>query len=1089
MRTPPGEHPLNLSTLSGLAGLSHIGKYTVFTMPFALSVLSPRRGLKGKTRVNGSIGGSIVSDLMRPVPLRELLTRIFSEYRKSGTIFGIGEDRFYKPAGSKTIRVFGEPCDTPLGPAAGPHTQLTQNIITSYLAGGRFMELKTVQIMDTLEIPKPCIDAEDEGFNTEWSTEFTLERAYDEYVKAWVILHLMDSFFGLRKTAEKSFIFNMSVGYNLEGIKTEKMQNFIHGLMDASTRDLLDSYRKEVQELLKDPALTSFWDGREEELTQAAAAIPDQICRSVTLSTMHGCPPAEIEAICRYMLTEKKLPTFVKLNPTLLGYDRVREILDGLGFGYVSLSREAFSHDLQYQDAVGMLTRLKELAAREGIGFGMKLTNTLGSINDKGALPGEEMYMSGRALYPLSVNLAARLTADLGGDIPISFAGGAGKLNVKGIFDTGIQPITMATELLKPGGYGRLTDCLNLLEEEPSWDKPGIDVPALTRLAEESLGAEFTRKDFRGWDKVSVPGPLPLFDCYVAPCKVACPIHQDVPEYIRLVGQKRYKEALDLIYRRNALPAITAWICDHQCQSHCTRLDYEGAVQIREMKKVAVEKGWDEYKAAWKKPQTHDTAPAAVIGAGPAGLSAAFFLARQGIPVTIFEKARDAGGVVSQVLPRFRLPAEAVRQDIDFIQAQGVEIRYNSAGETLTGLREKGFKEILVAVGAEKGNPLPLAQGQEKVTDALEFLTAFREVESANPYGEHLGIVGGGNTAMDAARVAKRLKGVKDVTVLYRRTEREMPADREEYREAVEEGVVFNFLSNPESLEGGALRVRKMTLGEPDESGRRRPVAAEEVYTLPASHIVAAISETVDTGLLKAMGLAFEGRSPQADPECCATGEPGVYLLGDARTGPSTIVACIAEGRKAADHILASRGLEAITDPGPVPTEVGAIPGRKGRIQESRAADNREEFASREMDRCLECHVICNKCVDVCPNRANIALPLKGFGQANQILHIDAYCNECGNCGQFCPWEGRPYQDKMTIFNLETDFTHSENSGFFWNGRTGLLRVGKTVYNLDRKEGVLGVKEPAGESLEKILSVIDQVEQDYSYLLGPVTEY
>jgi len=1030
-----------------------------------------------------------VSDLMRPVPLRELMTRIFSEYRKSGTIFGIREDQFYRPLGNKTIRVFGESCDTPLGPAAGPHTQLTQNIVASYLAGGRFMELKTVQIMDTLEIPKPCIDAEDEGFNTEWSTEFTLERAYDEYVKAWVILHLMDGFLGLRKTRDKSFIFNMSVGYNLEGIKTDKMQQFIHGLMDASTRDLLESYRREISTMLKDPALSSFWEGREEELSQTTAAIPDQICRSVTLSTMHGCPPAEIEAICRYMLTEKKLPTFVKLNPTLLGYDRVREILDGLGFGYVTLSRDAFSHDLQYPDAVAMLTRLKELAAREGIGFGMKLTNTLGSVNDKGALPGEEMYMSGRALYPLSVNLAARLTADLGGDIPISFAGGAGKLNVKGIFDTGIQPITMATELLKPGGYGRLTDCLNLLEEEPSWNKTGIDVKALARLAKESLRADFTQKDFRGWDKVSVPGPLPLFDCYVAPCKVACPIHQDVPEYIRLVGQKRYREALDLIYGRNALPAITAWICDHQCQSHCTRLDYEGAVQIREMKKVAVEKGWDDFKGSWKKPSAHDTAPAAVIGAGPAGLSAAFFLARQGVPVTIFEKARDAGGVVSQVLPRFRIPAEAVRQDIDFIQAQGVEIRYGAGRETLGGLREKGFKEVLVAVGAEKGNPLNLTEGSGQITDALEFLTSYREDESANPYGDHLVIVGGGNTAMDAARVAKRLKGVKDVTVLYRRTEREMPADREEYREAVAEGVVFNFLSNPEGLKDGVLKVRKMALGSPDESGRRRPMETDEGYTIPASHIVAAISETVDADLLKAMGLAFDGKGPRVNPESCATEEPGVYLLGDARTGPSTIVACIAEGRKAADHILVNRQAEAIQDPGPVPTEPGAIPGRKGRIQESLAVENRNEFAAREMDRCLECHVICNKCVDVCPNRANIALPLEGFGHANQILHIDAYCNECGNCGQFCPWEGKPYKDKLTIFNLATDFNQSKNSGFFWNGQTGSLRVDNNVYTLSRSKGILGVKEPAGEPLERILSVIDQVEKDYSYLLGPVTEY
>ena len=193
-----------------------------------------------------------MADLMRPVPLRELIKRMFLEYRRSNTIFDIGEEHFYRPAGKKKITVFGEGCDTPLGPAAGPHTQLTQNIVAAYLTGGRFMELKTVQILDTLEIEKPCIDADDEGFNTEWSTEFTLPQAYDEYVKGWIILYLLDEFFGFRKSDERSFIFNMSVGYDLKGIKTEKMQRFIHGLLDASTQDLLEGYRREIREILRD---------------------------------------------------------------------------------------------------------------------------------------------------------------------------------------------------------------------------------------------------------------------------------------------------------------------------------------------------------------------------------------------------------------------------------------------------------------------------------------------------------------------------------------------------------------------------------------------------------------------------------------------------------------------------------------------------------------------------------------------------------------------------------------------------------------------------------------------------------------------
>ena len=331
-----------------------------------------------------------MGDIMRPVPFEELLTRVFDEYNESHSIFGIPEKQFYRKDNDRVIKVFGETCETPMGPAAGPHTQLAQNIIVSWLTGGRFIELKTVQILDRLELDKPCIDAEDECFNTEWSTEFTLQKAHDEYLKAWFVLHLLEALFDPRTQGEaKSFIFNMSVGYNLEGIKQPAMQNFIHSMMDSTQHPKYAEYQSVLTHFIREQL-----ESRSAQLSQLPQHIPAQMVHGVTLSTMHGCPPNEIEAICRYMLEEKGLNTFVKLNPTLLGYPRVREILDTCGFDYIGLKEESFEHDLKLEQAISMLQRLTALGQQKQLCFGVKLTNTLGTINHKGALPGEEMYMS-----------------------------------------------------------------------------------------------------------------------------------------------------------------------------------------------------------------------------------------------------------------------------------------------------------------------------------------------------------------------------------------------------------------------------------------------------------------------------------------------------------------------------------------------------------------------------------------------------------------------------------------------------------------------------------------------------------------------
>ena len=1041
---------------------------------------------------------------MRPIPFGELLTRIMGEFRNHDSIFSIDKAQFYKDDRKNTVNVFSQSCTTPMGPAAGPHTQLSQNIVASYLVGARFIELKTVQIMDHLEIAKPCIDARDEGYNVEWSTEYTLEKAYDEYLKAWIVLHMIESAMEGKVVEKPSFIFNMSCGYNLEGIKQEKMQIFIDSMIDAGKKPLFDEYINEAKALLDEGILEgSDWEGREECVRKTLDKISRNICPSVTVSTMHGCPPKEIEAICSYLLTEKKLDTFVKLNPTLLGYDTVRKVLDDLGFNYVVLKRESFEHDLQLSDAKAMLHRLVELAGKEGRKFGVKLTNTLGNVNPQDVLPGDERYGSGRILLPLSTRVALILSEEFNGTLPISYSGGVSALSVKELFEIGIHPITLATDMLHPGGYAKMKQLCEICKEAPeAWKKETIDVSRLRKFVEEvSSPKGIAGKEFRGTNSSKVGTPLSLFDCYVAPCVEACPIHQPIPEYVALAGEGRLAEALSLIYTSNALPNITGWICDHQCQNHCTRMDYEGPVQIREVKRIAAEKGFDEFKASmWEKPDEPADVKAAVIGAGPAGLAAAYFLALAGFDTSVFEKEKNAGGVVANIIPEFRIPLEAVEKDVQFIKDNGVKFNFGTE-KTIKELRDEGFEYIFVGVGATASND-PHVSGNGPRESAISFLLRSKNGEKID-LGKNVVVVGGGNTAMDAARMAIRTQGVESVTVVYRRSQSEMPADREEYEMALSDGVKFLFLANPSDVTDGIMNVKKMVLGEKDASGRRKPVESGETFSLDCSYMISAIGEKADQNVLDAIGVGEEGK---------------VYIIGDTKTGPSTVVRCIASAQSAVDDAIdkvyedilsqdddekecdcegectcSSQEEEVIEEDEDI-DEIrseeddffASIREKKSSVLLS-ASKTSKDFLKIEAKRCLECSYYCNKCTEVCPNRANVMLDMRDTGLFDdpfQILHLDAYCNECGNCAAFCPHDGGPYLKKFTLFSRLDDFENSTNSGFYCENDQVKIRLdGKIIDGEIDKDGKLVADVP-----EEVKAMVETVFVSYSYLLGPVEE-
>ena len=409
----------------------------------------------------------------------------------------------------------------------------------------------------------------------------------------------------------------------------------------------------------------------------------------------------------------------------------------------------------------------------------------------------------------------------------------------------------------------------------------------------------------------------------------------------------------------------------------------------------------------------------------------------------MFEKEPNAGGIVKNVIPQFRLPTEAIQQDIDFVAAHGVHFEFNSASDlTVDSLKGGGFHYVVMGVGAEKGNPIRLQGEGVEVLKSLDFLRSFNKElnkdRSSLNIGKHVAVVGGGNTAMDSARAALQVEGVESVTVFYRRTEHEMPADREEYMNAVKDGAKFRFLSNPEAMKQGELTCRTMVLGEPDERGRRSPVATSATTEHKIDTLISAIGEQADRDMLTNMGIPMGEDGWPALTKTGETAVEGVFLAGDAATGPSTIIGAVAGARRAVDAIMDREGIVLPEFALPEGSRTEAIYEKKGVIHLTEIDDNdHRQLAVREASRCLECEHICTKCVDVCPNRANISVPVPGFKDAFQVLHLDAFCNECGNCASFCSYTSAPYKSKLTIFSLQEDFDSSTNSGFLVSTKEG----------------------------------------------------
>ena len=996
-----------------------------------------------------------MSDIMTPIPFDRLMNRILVEHQQ-GAVFGM--QKCYQAKNLQPNTLFGRKLEGQIGPAAGPNTQLAQNIVASYYGGARFFELKTVQKMDGRElaacVAKPCITAEDECYNCEWSTELEVPQAYAEYVKAWFACKVMAKEYDLGDP--DAFQFNISVGYDLEGIKLPKVDRFINEMKDAKDAEIF----KECKAWL-----LANLDRFKKVTKEDVEAIQSEIINSVTVSTLHGCPPSEIEAIASYLIQEKHLHTFVKCNPTLLGYETARAILDEMGYDYIAFTDFHFKDDLQYSDAVPMLKRLQDLAKSLNLNFGVKITNTFPVDVKNNELPSQEMYMSGKSLFALSMSVAKMLTRDFSGSLRISFSGGADYFNIERIVEAGIWPVTMATTLLKTGGYLRFIQMAELLEKNLAkpWEK--VELSLVEKMIADAKKDKHMVKPVKPLPNRKSEKKVPLVDCFTMPCRDRCPIHQDITSYGRLVNEGKFKEALEVILDKNPLPFMTGNICTHTCQSACTRNHYETDVQIRSNKLIAARSGYDTVLPGLKQEGAVQK-KVGVIGAGPAGISAAFFLARAGVEVHVYDKDAVAGGVVANVIPGFRIPAEEIQKDVNLAKQYGAQFHLGQEVNDIDAFRkENNFDAVVVAIGAHKEAPLVLEKGE--AYNALHFLADFKAQDGKLNLGKNVVVVGAGNTAMDVARAAKRNAGVENVYLVYRRTKRYMPADQEELEEAIEEGVNFQELLAPFTHENGKLLCHRMVLSDVDASGRRSVKESDEVVEVPCDTVIASIGEKVDGSFYEKNGIAVTDKGlPVLKKETNETSVAGVYAAGDGAFGASVIVKAIADAKLACEAILN----KTIGTDRPSETTDEKIYAKKGNLVEPEKGLNPDK-------RCLTCDHICENCCDVCPNRANFAIKVPGV-EMHQIIHVDYMCNECGNCETFCPYDSAPYKEKFTLFHRAEEMEDSTNDGFAFvdNDGNAIVRIGgeKMNYKVGDKNTKL---------FYRLAEIVDTVYNDYSYLL------
>lgn len=528
-----------------------------------------------------------------------------------------------------------------------------------------------------------------------------------------------------------------------------------------------------------------------------------------------------------------------------------------------------------------------------------------------------------------------------------------------------------------------------------------------------------------------------------APCQAACPAGIDIPSYVTLIGMGRDAEAIDVIRRDNPFPWVCGLVCTRPCEFMCVRGRVDSPIAIKSLKAFAAERAMagGTYRNPAPAPPKHKKV--AIIGAGPAGLSAAYYLALMGYDVSIFEALPVAGGMMMVGIPRYRLPRKVIDRETAMLSELGVTFHFDTRfgkDVTLEQLKKDGYLAFLFAIGAHRSLKLGIA-GEKDYSPVIDAIDILRAVALGNRQipGRRVIIIGGGNVAIDAARTCIRL-GVKDVTIAYRRTRAEMPADMEEIEQAEEEGIHMSFLTVPVEIHGEngqltGLRCLRAKLVTRKDSDRKVPVPVEgSDYTLPADAVICAIGQCVDqTGFETMTALKWTRRNAiDVNPACMETAVPGIFAAGDAVLGPATVVEAIGGGKLAAYSM--DRYLSGIEQPQKPPVPVRRrrmdfmdVPAgtkinlkrpempllnpnqRRGSFQQVELGLS-EKTARTEARRCLRCDVClrCGDCVEICRDKMGIDALQLGYISVDHPVKTDfgitaTRCIGCGACAENCP--------------------------------------------------------------------------------------